>query len=353
MKRVAVLVLTILLTTGCTLATQSGEADEPRASEDGSPREVVLVTHESFALPKKLVRRFEAESDLDLTIRAAGDAGSLTNKLVLTTGDPTGDLAFGIDNTFASRALEAGVFVTHDTELPPGAEKYALPGGEAELVPVDNASVCVNVDTSWFEERDLAPPTSLDQLTDPAYKGLFVTPGASTSSPGMAFLLATIATYGDRWGDYWVDLMANDAKVTSGWSDAYYVDYTLGGEQGTRPIVVSYDSSPAFTLTDDSRRSRSVTLLDSCFRQVEYAGILAGAANPEGARRVIAWLLGRDVQAALPRSMYVFPVRADVTLPADWARFAVQPERPLTLDPAEITAHREQWLTQWTDLTSR
>lgn len=357
MKRPAAVIAAsavLLLTSGCTLAQERAEEDPATPTGTGQGTgEVTLVTHDSFSLPKRLIRDFEADTGYDLRVRRSGGAGQLTNKLVLTQGSPIADVAFGVDSTFASRAVEAGVFVPHDTALPPGAERYVLPGGEDVLVPVDNGDVCVNVDTGWFRSHDLAPPTGLDDLVDPAYRGLFVTPGAATSSPGMAFLLATIATYGDGWRDYWADLIANDVAITSGWSDAYYVDYTLGGEGGTRPIVLSYDSSPAFTLTEDGSATSSAALLETCFQQVEYAGILAGAENPDGARAVLEFLLSPRVQAALPDSMYVYPVRDDVDLPQEWAAFAPQPTDPMTLDPAEITDHRQEWLTEWTDIVSR
>jgi len=334
---------------GCTAATESG----PEPSGDGDPGKVVLVTHDSFSLPKKLIRSFEEESGLDLVVRSSGDAGQLTNKLVLTQGSPTGDVAFGVDNAFGSRALEEGVFAANDVALPDGVDAYALAGDdEGRLVPIDTGDVCVNIDVGWFKDHDLRAPTTFGDLIDPRYEGLFVTPGASTSSPGLAFLLATIETYGDDWPLWWGDLIDNDAKITSGWSDAYYVDYTLGGEDGSRPIVLSYDSSPAFTLTDDGQRSTSRALMDTCFRQVEYAGVIEGADNPTGAQKVLEWLLSPEVQEALPTSMYVYPV-TDVPLPSDWARFAPQPEQPIVMDPAKISEHREEWLTEWTDLTSR
>ncbi len=340
-----------LALTGCTLTAESDGPGDPVTSggEAGGP--VVLVTHESFALPKKLVRQFEDETGYQLEVRASGDAGTLTNKLVLTQDSPTGDVAYGVDNTFASRALDADVFDEAGVPLPPGAEAYALSDGADRLVPVDSGNVCVNIDTRWFRSRGVTPPATLDDLTKPAYRDLFVTPGAPTSSPGMAFLLTTVAAYGDGWPDYWADLMANGTRVTSGWSDAYYVDFTQGGGDGTRPIVLSYDSSPAFTVSGG--RSTTKALLDTCFRQVEYAGVLAGAANPAGARAVLEFLLGEDAQAALPESMYVFPVRDGVSLPKDWARFAERPTTPYTVDPADIDAHRDEWLTTWQDVVTR
>lgn len=345
------LVLLVTGTAGC--STVGTGDDDPGESPGAAPTEVVLVTHESFVLPKRLVRQFEEETGFELETRASGDAGTLTNKLVLTQDNPLGDVAFGVDNTFASRALEAGVFAPYAAELPAGAEEYALPGDdEGALTPVDQASVCVNVDDTWFAEEGLEPPATFDDLVDPAYRDLFVTPGAATSSPGMAFLLATIAAYGeDGWQDWWADLMANGAKLTDGWSDAYQVDFTQGGGQGDRPIVLSYDSSPAFTVADGETTTSA--LLDTCFRQVEYAGVLAGAANPEGAQALLDFLVSPEVQAALPTSMYVYPVDPAVELPAEWAEFAEQPTEPWTVDPADISEHRDAWLRDWSDLTSR
>ena len=351
MKFTVAVTLSTALLAGCTLT--GGE--EERATEQGPPPdEVVLVTHESFRLPKPLLRQFEEESGLDLEVRASGDAGALTTKLAVTRDDPTGDVAFGVDNTFASRALEEDVFDTLDVELPEGASDEVLPGDDGEhLAPIDKGHVCVNIDTTWFEERDLAPPETLDDLADPAYEGLFVTPSALSSSPGLAFLLTTIAAYGEDWPDYWERLLANDVLIVDGWTDAYYGDFTQGGEGGTRPIVLSYDSSPAFTVPKGSDRSTTRALLDTCYRQVEYAGVLAGAANPEGGREVVEFLLSEEVQAALPDSMYVFPVRDDVELPRDWARYAEQPDDPFSLDPAEVAANRDAWLEEWRDLVTR
>ena len=340
--------------TACSL-TGGDESTSDASGGMAAPQEVVLVTHDSFFLPKKLMKAFERDSGYDLVVRASGDAGTLTNKLVLSQGNPQGDVAFGVDNTFASRALDNDVFAPYSAQLPAGAESYVLPGDDGadggRLTPVDNGNVCVNVDTTWFAAEGIAPPESLEDLVDPAYEDLFVLPGAASSSTGLAFLLATIADYGDDWPAYWTRLMDNGAKLTAGWSDAYEVDFTQGGGQGDRPIVLSYDSSPAFTI--DGGTSTTAALLDTCFRQVEYAGVLTGAANPDGAEAVVDWLLSPEVQAALPTSMYVFPVDGATELPADWAKYAVQPDEPLSLDPADIAANRDDWLTTWNDVTSR
>jgi thiamine transport system substrate-binding protein len=322
-------------------------------AHDQGGKDVVLVTHDSFVLPKPLIQQFDRESGYHLVIHAAGDGGTLTNKLVLTQGDPTGDVAFGVDNTFATRALDADVFAPYDVTLPPGAGRYLVPGDDHRLAPIDNGNVCVNIDTGWFADHHVPPPASLDDLVKPQYRGLLAVPGATTSSTGLAFLLATIGRYGDGWQAWWTKLLANDATVTDGWSQAYETDFTQGGGHGPDPIVVSYDSSPAFTVPHGSHTSTTKALLDTCFRQVEYAGVLTGAHNAAGARAFVDFLLTPEVQKALPDSMYVFPVRQGTPLPAAWARFAVQPKHPYVVSPAQITAHRETWLRQWSDIVSR
>jgi len=354
LRAVALATAALVPLTACSLTGGDDDSgtDAGNGGDGGTSKEVVLVTHESFFLPKKLIMGFERDTGYDLVLRASGDAGTLTNKLVLSQGNPQGDVAFGVDNTFASRALDNDVFEPYAAPLPPGAEAYELPGDDDHrLTPIDNGNVCVNVDQTWFDAHHQKAPETLDDLVDPAYQDLFVLPGAASSSPGLAFLLATIAEYGDDWPTYWTDLMGNGAKLTAGWSDAYLVDFTQGGGKGDRPIVLSYDSSPAFTVSDEQSSTRA--LLDTCFRQVEYAGVLAGAENPDGAQAVIDWLLSPEVQAALPTSMYIFPVDSETELPADWASYAVQPDDPLSLDPADIAAHRDEWLTTWSDVTSR
>jgi thiamine transport system substrate-binding protein len=326
-----------------------------RATSSAS-RTVVVATHDSWAMSPSVLRAFTQESGYTVKVQPNGDAGQLTNKLVLTKGSPIADAAYGIDNTFASRAVDEGVLAEFTpTRQPTSASRFALrdPDEAARLTPVDFGDVCVNVDDVWFRKHRLPAPRTLDDLTEPAYRDLFVTPGATSSSPGLAFLLATIAAYGDGWPAYWSKLMANGTKLTSGWSDAYEVDFTGGGGHGDRPIVLSYASSPPFTIPKGGGRPTTSSLLDTCFRQVEYAGVLAGASNPAGAKAFVEFVTRREFQEALPENMYVFPVDARATLPPAWARFARTADRPFTVTPADIARNRDAWLREWGEITSR
>lgn len=350
--------LTVPVLAGCAVGggSSTGSSGSSGSTSSGSStnKNVVLVTHDSWSVPKPVLAAFTKETGYKVTVRASGDAGQLSNSLVLTKGNPTGDVVFGVDNTFASRVAKAGVLTPYSPTLPAGAQKYALTGDAAPvLTPIDYSDVCVNVDNAWFKRKNKAAPTSLDDLTKPAYKGLFVTPGAATSSPGMAFLLATIAKYGEGkqngWRSYWKKLMANGTKLTSGWSDAWGVDYTSGGGNGNRPIVLSYNTSPADTVK--AGKSTTSALMNTCFQEQEYAGVLKGAKNTAGAQAFIRFMLGKTFQAAMPANMYVFPVDRAVALPAGWTSYVKTPAKPLSIPATQISAHRDQWIQQWQDTT--
>ena len=338
----------LLALTACS-AVGGGAADDPT---DGGGT-VTLVTHESFALSDGLLEQFEEESGLRVEVVQQADAGALVNQLVLTKDAPLGDLVFGIDNAFASRALDEGVVVPAEPTAPAAedAAAYAVPGDDAgALTAVDLGDVCLNVDTAWFAQRGVPEPTTLESLLDPAYRDLVVVPDPVTSSPGLAFLLATVGAFGeDGWVDYWAGLRDNGLQVADGWSEAYYTDFTAGGGEGPRPVVLSYASSPPFTVPDGGDAPTTRALLDTCFRQVEYAGVLAGAANPEGAAALLDFLLSDDVQADIPGSMYMYPVSSAVELPQEWAAWAPLADDPFEVAPADVTAHREQWLATWSD----
>jgi thiamine transport system substrate-binding protein len=346
-------IVTSLLALGLAATVAATVAGCGSTDNATSTKTVVVATHDSWAMPKKVLADFEAQTGYTLKIQQQGDAGELTNKLVLTKDSPIADATYGIDNTFATRASDAGVLADYAAKLPPGAERFRLAGKAGEqLTPVDYGDVCVNVDDTWFAQHHLAEPRTFDDLTRPAYRNLFVTPGATTSSPGLAFLAATIAAKGDAWQGYWKALLANGAKVVPGWTEAYEGDFTAGGGKGTRPIVLSYSSSPPFTIPKGGSKPTTSALLDTCFRQVEYAGVLEGARNPKGARAFVEFMLSREVQRALPDNMYVYPVDSSVHLPADWARWAAVSPQPWSVPPAEITAKRSEWLREWRDLVS-
>lgn len=322
----------------------------------GGSKEVVLVTHDSFAIPKQVKAAFERESGLELRILQGGDAGETVNRALLTKGNPQGDVLFGIDNNLLSRALDEDLFEQYEADgLERVDSRYQLDPTH-RVTPIDHGDVCLNLDRQWFASRGIAPPRTLADLTEPRYRKLLVVENPATSTPGLAFLLATVARFGENgWQDYWRSLRANGTLVVDGWEEAYTARFS-GSGSGTRPIVVSYATSPAAEVIFAKRppaTAPTAVVAGSCFRQIEFAGVLTGARNAAGARALIDFMLSRRFQAAVPDSMFVLPVRTGTPVPEAFRRYAVTPPRPLELPAAEIGRNRDRWIDEWTRVVLR
>jgi len=347
--RTAALAAASLALTACSVIGSDSGASSDSTDAGSAGGTVVLVTHDSFAVDKKLMADFERESGLTVKTRAPGDAGTLVNQLVLTKDSPLGDVVFGIDNSFASRALGAGVLQPYASpQTPERADELAVDDSD-RLTPVDYGDVCINVDRGWFADRDVPEPQTLEDLTDPTYKDLLVVTNPATSSPGLSFLLATVGAFGeDGWRDYWAALRDNGVKVSDSWSDAYFVDFSGSQGKGPRPIVLSYASSPPAEAGPKAAKAPTRALLETCFRQVEYAGVIDGADNPEGAQQLIDFMLSTRFQETIPTTMYMYPVNEQADLPPAWARFGPLSEQPFEVSVEQIDANRREWIEQWT-----
>jgi thiamine transport system substrate-binding protein len=318
------------------------------------PDEIVLLTHDSFAVSEGILEQFEAETGIAVRVLRGGDAGTMVSQAVLTRDAPIADVIYGVDNTFLSRALDAGIFQPYEAQQ---ADKLAagLAAGP-EVTPIDFGDVCLNYDKAALQAAGVTVPQDLRALTTPEYRGLLVAPNPATSSPGLAFLLATIDEFPSdaeyTWRDYWAELRDNDVLVTPDWDSAYYSEFA-GGGSGDRPMVVSYASSPpAGVVFSDPRPAEAPTgvVLPGCFRQIEYAGILAGTSAEEAAQDLIDFMVGKLFQEDMPLNMFVFPARTDAALPPEFIAHAEIPDSPATLDPAVIDANRERWIEEWTEI---
>ena len=336
--------------TATLVATGCGGSDE-------QPTQVVLVAHDSFAISDDVKQAFEDESGLTLRILKAGDAGEVVTRALLTAGDPEGDVLFGVDNNLLARALAGDVFDPYESPELASVDPALVLDPEHRVTPIDRGDVCLNDDKGWYASRGIPPPKNLVDLTLPRYRNQLVVENPATSTPGLAFMLATIARFGERWQGYWRKLRANGVLVVDGWEDAYYSRFSgSAGSKGDRPVVVSYASSPpAEVIFAKPRPSTAPTgvVEASCFRQIEFAGVLRGAKNEEGARKLVDFMLSKRFQEDIPLQMFVFPARKDASLPSEFERFAVVPDHPLELPPDEIEQNRESWVDQWTDIVVR
>lgn len=319
-----------------------------------------LLTHGAFKLSQPVLDSFAAQTGARIQVIASTDAGSAVNEAILTRSNPVADVLYGVDDTFLSRALDAGIFDAYQPAAIGDVPDALKLDPEGRVTPIDYGDVCVNIDLGALAARDVAPPTTIDELTQPAWKGTLVVEDPGISSPGLAFLLATIARYGETgdhtWRDYWAALRANDVQVASSWDDAYYGSFSGGAGGGDRPLVVSYASSPVaevYYADPQPTAAPTASLLDGCYRQVEFAGVLTGTAQPALARALVDFLLSQPVQEDIPLNMFVFPALGSAVLPDVFRSFAQVPAHPVTMDPATIAANRDRWIEEWTQTVLR
>jgi thiamine transport system substrate-binding protein len=344
MKKWWIVVCVMLIAIGC---TRSGE-----------PRELVIMTHDSFDISSDVVEAFESENNVKVTFLKAGDAGEVLNRAILTRNNPLADVLYGVDNTFLSRALENDLFEGYESPALSDIPTALILDETHHMLPVDWGDVCLNYDVQWFEDENLAPPGTLEDLAAPAYKGLTVVENPATSSPGLAFLLATVDYFGEQgYGEYWRALRENDVRVENGWKEAYYGQFTAASD-GDRPIVVSYATSPAAEVYYSEGQyevppTASVTAPGTCFRQVEFVGILKGTRQLRLARAFVDWMLSQTFQEDIPLHMWVYPANQQAELPQVLTSFGAQATGPATLPPDEIAANREAWIEGWTEIVLR
>ena len=337
MKRALVVasVLALGLAASCSSSAKQSTGSTGSTSPANKITTVTLLAHSSFAVSKSVLAEFTRETGYKVKILNPNDAGVMVNQAILQKDHPVADAMFGVDNTFLTRAVGEGIF------------------DQNQVTAIDSGYVCVIDDKAWFGTHGRPPPpASLDDLTKPAYKNLLVVENPATSSPGLAFLLATIAAKGEQgWQDYWRALKANGVRVVDDWEQAYSTDFTAGGGSGDRPIVVSYGSDPAadVVLSSPHRDTSHVGVLAStCLQQTEYAGVLHGAHNVPGAQALVQFMLSRTFQQDMPLQMYVYPVVKSAQLPPVFKQWAVVPAHPYTMSPAAISAGRDQWIKEWT-----
>jgi thiamine transport system substrate-binding protein len=334
-----------------------GQSTIPSTTTETQQANLVVMTHDSFAASKSVISDFDATNHANLQFLASGDAGTALNKAILSKDNPFADVFYGVDNTFLSRALTEDIFQPYASPLLADIpDEYKL-DPQNRALPVDWGDVCLNYDKVYFSQHNVQTPHTLDDLLKPEYKDMLIVENPATSSPGLAFLLATISHFGtDKYLEYWQGLVVNNVLVVNDWETAYYTNFSRWG--GDRPIVVSYNSSPAFEVIGSTTpvtepETAVITSDGSCFRQIEFVGILRGAKNLDLAKQWVDFMLSRPFQEDMPGQMYVFPVNRNAKLNETFQKFLVIPAHPAYVSPDDIAANREAWINAWTETVLR
>ena len=318
-------------------------------SAPATAQELRVITHSSFSLPKPMLAQFEAQAGVKLSIIKAGDAGEMLNKLILTKAQPIADVVFGLDNALIAKAQAAGVIEPYAG----AAQQRAVAGATLAtgVVSVDYGFVTLNYDRAAFAKSGLALPKTLEELTLPQYRDLLVVQNPATSSPGQAFLLATVAGMGEAAAfDWWARMRTNGVKVVKGWTEAYYTEFSRNG--GTRPLVVSYATSPAAEVFYSKEKiteppTGNLFLKGGVFRQVEGVALVKGGGQREAAVKFIEFMRSPAAQEALQTTMWMFPAEPGVTRP-EVMRHASEPASFDNPSPEAIAEKGADWVSRWT-----
>ncbi|MBK9780328.1 MAG: thiamine ABC transporter substrate-binding protein [Anaerolineales bacterium] len=336
----------LLLTAYCLLLSACAPA---------GPTTLTIMTHDSFAITEDVVTAFETTNNVDVVFLQSGDAGTMLNKAILAKDAPLADVMFGVDNTFLSRALEADIFDAYQSPALSDVPAEFVLDSSFRALPVDYGDVCINYDKKYFSENNLAVPQTLGDLIMPEYKGLLVVENPATSSPGLAFLLATRAYYGDGYLDYWKRLKENGVVIVGSWETAYYTNFSGSSGRGPQPIVISYGTSPAAEMIfaspplDDAPTASSLGP-GTCFRQVEFVGILKNGQNRDLAEKFVDFMLGKEFQEDMPLNMFVYPVNQTAKLPEVFVKYAQVTDQPASITYDEIASNRDTWIEAWTEV---
>lgn len=354
---ICVLLLTACGQAGTPKQPTAGPTSPPPTATAAEPETLTVMTHDSFAASEEVIQTFEEEHNVDVQFLEAGDTGTAVNKAVLSKGNPLADVFYGVDNTFLSRALEEGIFLPYTSPLLGEIDERFQLDDQNRALPVDYGDVCLNYQKAYFEENDLQPPQNLEDLTKPEYKGLLTVENPATSSPGLAFLLATIGHFGeDQYLDYWQQLVENEVNVVNDWETAYYSAFSQAG--GSYPIVVSYGSSPPFEVIFAEEEieeppTAAVVSDGSCFRQIEFVGILKGTEKRGLAEKWIDFMLSPTFQEDIPMNMFVFPVNRNAELNETFQKYLAIPDETAEVSPQAIAENREKWIQEWTEAVLR
>lgn len=347
MRQIKLILVSLVLVAVLAACTKQPAAEQART--------LTVMTHDSFAVSANLIEAFEAQQGITVSFVRSGDTGAALNQAILSKANPLADIFYGVDNTFLTRALEEEIFEAYDSPLLSEIPDQFKIDSDHYALPVDYGDVCINYDKTYFESNNLPVPTSLEALTQPQYAGLLVTENPATSSPGLAFLMATIAHFGeDGYVDYWRSLAENGLVVVNDWETAYYTNFSGSSGQGQQPMVVSYGSSPAaeviFAETDlPEAPTASIIGPNTCFRQIEFVGILKGTENRDLAEAFIDFMLSEPFQEDIPLQMSVFPVNQNAELPPEFIEHVQIPVEPAALSPKIIDQNREEWIETWTE----
>jgi len=281
---------------------------------------------------------FEEKYGIKISAISAGDAGQVMQKAIIEKDNPRADLLIGIDNNLLAKAVNEKILEPYKSKNLNRIPKELLFDPTNRLTPFDYGYFSIIYDS----EKISNPPLSLNDLLKPEYKDSIILMDPRTSSPGLGFLLWTIAEYGDGFTEYWQKLMPSVLTITDGWDSGYGL-FT----EGEAPMVLSYTTSPAYHAEyEDNYRYRTAIFSSGHYMQIEGIGIVKNSKNRKNAELFIDFILEDTIQNIIPLTNWMYPVNTHLELP-DSFMYAPKPKATLIIDSKKINRQLVGWIEEW------
>lgn len=376
MKAIA-FTLTLLLfssLSGCLSDEQLSELESVNACDSEvqvreSDGTLKILTYDIFqGYSNELIEQFVNQTGIQVEVIRTDDAGGILDQMMLTQMAPQADLMLGLDNTYLPTALENCLLIEHNA-TPENLTQSSRDFYDGEMaLPFDEGDVCLNYDEDALLASNISVPTSLWDLTEPEWNGKLAIPSPITSSPGRAFLVATYDYFTDEtnaeqgnMSTWWKAIADNGAIFTSGWTESYTTYYTGGygeyteGYIGGAYMTVSYCHSPGVEafFAENYTHSTSLVLPKSSFHQVEYTGVIHGAAEVDAARLFIQYITSPEVNINMPiyNSMYSVIEGNDLPETNGYLYHSDVVNSTSTITNEIIEQYMDEWLIEWQKAT--
>ncbi|MHA1198677.1 MAG: thiamine ABC transporter substrate-binding protein [Candidatus Heimdallarchaeaceae archaeon] len=380
MKRVALILLLI------SLIIFPSQASSETAEINADDYSLVIYTYESLLADPgyDFISAYASYSGIptsEIRIVYMEDANSVLSKAILEKDDPTADVLIGLDNVMIHDAKEEGILQIYDSPTLVNISETLVTNLDPEkyLLPYDYGIIAL-----WYDLNRINTSTNpeleyltLDDILEYDLDKQLIVEDPTLSSPGLGFLLWTIAIYGDpeinfegvlgqNWRDWWSEAKS-DLRIASSWGDAFSIYYT---PEEDRPMMVSYGTSPAYdvchpdygvgegnpppsaAVVSHENPTALQIIMKNAWLQIEGIGLVNNAPHTVEAKKFIDWFLDQELQDNIPLNNWMYPANLHANIPTCFADNSISPDSMTQLlndilTPDMIEDNLNDWLKDW------
>ena len=304
----------------------------------------------------------------EIQITRFSDANELVVRLEAEKSNPIADVVIGIDNTLIHLIEDkASVLEPYTPTSISQIDENLIQNLDPEnyLIPYDYGIISL-----YYQNHIINSSTNpelenltLDGLLASNLLPMLIVENPKYSSPGLGFLLWTIAVYGDpeinfdgllesNWRNWW-NASRDKITITKSWGDAFNIFFTPEEE---KPIMVSYGTSPAYSYCQWADNSTSAVVTheknqQNAWLQIEGIGLVKDAPHKDKGKQFINWFLSSSLQSEIPEHQWMYPANREVILSPCFEESVIHPDEVFRLNDLlspEILGHYlPDWKDQW------